>query len=44
MSGARQAILLAPGGMVHDFANRSDRPARFLNITTPGGFEVGLVD
>lgn len=30
----------APGGMVHDFANRSDRPARFLNITTPGGFEA----
>ena len=32
----------APGGMVHDFANRTGSPARFLNITTPGGFEDAM--
>lgn len=32
----------APGGTVHDFANRSQAPARFLNITTPGGFEAAM--
>lgn len=30
----------APGGTVHGFANRTDRPARFLNVSTPGGFEA----
>jgi quercetin dioxygenase-like cupin family protein len=28
-----------PPGVVHTFANRSDAPARFLNFSTPGGFE-----
>ena len=28
-----------PPGVVHTFANRSDAPARFLNLSTPGGFE-----
>ena len=28
-----------PPGVVHSFANRSDAPARFLNFSTPGGFE-----
>jgi quercetin dioxygenase-like cupin family protein len=30
----------APPGNVHTFANRSDAPVRFLNISTPGGFEA----
>jgi len=30
----------APGGTMHNFANQTDRPARFLNISTPGGFEA----
>lgn len=29
----------APPGVRHTFANRSDAPARFLNINAPGGFE-----
>ena len=28
-----------PPGVVHTFANRSDAPVRFLNFSTPGGFE-----
>ena len=30
----------APGGTPHDFANKGKLPARFLNISTPGGFEA----
>ena len=29
----------APAGTVHDFENRTDAPARFLNFFVPGGFE-----
>jgi quercetin dioxygenase-like cupin family protein len=28
-----------PPGVVHTFANRSNAPVRFLNFSTPGGFE-----
>ena len=31
--------MFAPGGATHTFANRSDAPARYLLICTPGGFE-----
>jgi quercetin dioxygenase-like cupin family protein len=31
--------VFAPGGTVHTFANRSDAPARYLLVITPGGFE-----
>ena len=31
-------VLVAPG-TVHTFSNPSDRPARFLGIVSPGGFE-----
>jgi mannose-6-phosphate isomerase-like protein (cupin superfamily) len=35
----RGAFVLAPGGMTHDFENRSDAQAGVLNISVPGGFE-----
>lgn len=33
-----------PPGTVHTFANRTDRPARFLNLSTPGGWERYMRD
>jgi quercetin dioxygenase-like cupin family protein len=32
-------FVCAPPGTVHTFSNRSDAPARFLNLATPAGFE-----
>ena len=32
-------FVLVPGGVSHDFANRSDEPAGMLNMGSPGGFE-----
>ena len=29
-----------PAGMTHDFANRTDEPARAFNVFIPGGFEA----
>ena len=43
----RGAFILAPGGMTHDFANRSDARAGMLNLSAPGDFEShmpGIVD
>ncbi|HEY4620203.1 MAG TPA: cupin domain-containing protein [Gaiellaceae bacterium] len=36
--GAPGAYVLAPPGVVHFFRNMSDKPARLLNLHTPGGF------
>jgi mannose-6-phosphate isomerase-like protein (cupin superfamily) len=33
------AFVLAPGGLAHDFENRSDLRAGFINIAAPGNFE-----
>ena len=33
------SFVLAPGGTVHDFQNRSDQRAGALNISVPGPFE-----
>ena len=33
------AFLRIPSGVLHDFRNLSDRPARLLNVFIPGGFE-----
>lgn len=33
------SFVLAPGGMTHDFENRSARRAGVLNLSFPGGFE-----
>jgi mannose-6-phosphate isomerase-like protein (cupin superfamily) len=35
----RGSFVLAPGGMTHDFENRSDQRAGVLNVSVPGGFE-----
>jgi mannose-6-phosphate isomerase-like protein (cupin superfamily) len=35
-------FLLVPPGLRHDFSNRTDRPARFLNIHAPAGFDLRL--
>lgn len=36
----RGAFLRIPAGVVHDFENRSDRPATLFNVFIPGGFEA----
>ncbi len=36
--GTHGAYVLAPPGVVHYFTNVSDKPARMLNLHTPGGF------
>ena len=33
------SLTFAPRGSVHTFANLTDRPARYLLVITPGGFE-----
>jgi mannose-6-phosphate isomerase-like protein (cupin superfamily) len=38
------AFACVPPGTVHTFANRSDRPVRFLNMNTPAGFEQYMRD
>ena len=35
----RGSFLIAPGGMKHDFENRSHARAGLLNFSVPGGFE-----
>jgi quercetin dioxygenase-like cupin family protein len=34
------SFMCAPPGVVHTFRNGSERPVRFLNFNTPGGFEA----
>ncbi|WP_437552932.1 cupin domain-containing protein [Sorangium sp. So ce367] len=38
----RGAFVLAPGGMTHDFENRSVQRAGALNFSVPGGFETAM--
>ena len=38
------SYVLVPPGVVHTFANISDEPVRFLNISAPGGLEKYLRD
>jgi mannose-6-phosphate isomerase-like protein (cupin superfamily) len=33
------SFVLVPGGTTHDFENRSDEPAGFVNFSSPGPFE-----
>lgn len=33
------SLVIAPGGTPHDFENRTNERAGFLNISVPGGFE-----
>lgn len=32
-------FVMAPGGMIHDFENRTAKRAGMLNVSVPGGFE-----
>lgn len=36
------SFVLVPGGIIHDFQNRSDERAGVLNITVPGSFESDM--
>lgn len=36
------SFVLVPGGVTHDFENRSDRHAGVLNLSMPGGFETHM--
>ena len=38
----RGAFVLAPGGMKHDFENRTEQRAGALNFSVPGGFETAM--
>jgi mannose-6-phosphate isomerase-like protein (cupin superfamily) len=39
IDASRGSFVLVPGGMTHDFQNRSDAPAGVLNLSCPGNFE-----
>jgi quercetin dioxygenase-like cupin family protein len=36
------SFVLVPGGTTHDFENRGDERAGFLNVSVPGGFEHNM--
>ena len=36
------SFVLAPGGLSHDFQNRSSARAGVLNVSVPGGFETDM--
>lgn len=38
----RGSFILAPGGCVHDFENRSNERAGFVNLSAPGDFEPNM--
>ena len=38
----RGTFLLVPPGLEHDFVNRTDEVARFLNVHAPAGFDLRL--
>ena len=40
----RGSFVLVPGGMTHDFENRSARRAGVLNFKLPGNFEPSIPD
>lgn len=39
VEGGPGSFVLVPGGVTHDFENRSDARAGVLNFSVPGGFE-----
>jgi mannose-6-phosphate isomerase-like protein (cupin superfamily) len=42
IEAAKGAFVLAPGGVKHDFENRSTRRAGILNFSIPGNFEKDM--
>lgn len=41
---SKGAFVLIPGGVMHDFENRTDEPATLLNFSVPGNFEPAMPD
>jgi len=39
IDASKGSFVLAPGGMTHDFENRTNERAGALNLSAPGGFE-----
>jgi mannose-6-phosphate isomerase-like protein (cupin superfamily) len=39
LDAPKGSFVLAPGGLTHDFENRTGQRAGVLNISVPGGFE-----
>lgn len=44
VDASKGAFVLAPGGVTHDFENRSDARAGFVNFSAPGDFEQRMPD
>jgi len=42
IDATKGAFVLIPGGMTHDFENRSSTRAGVLNFSTPGAFEPAM--
>jgi mannose-6-phosphate isomerase-like protein (cupin superfamily) len=42
VNARKGSFVLVPGGVVHDFENRTTRRAGVLNISVPGGFEEDM--
>jgi mannose-6-phosphate isomerase-like protein (cupin superfamily) len=42
IDASRGSFVLVPGGMVHDFQNRSGSRAGVLNVSVPGAFEEDM--
>src|SRR5262245_2786940 len=42
IDAAKGSFVLAPGGMIHDFQNRSSNHAGVLNFSVPGDFEESM--
>jgi mannose-6-phosphate isomerase-like protein (cupin superfamily) len=44
LDAAKGALVLVPGGVTHDFENRSAARAGVLNLSIPGAFEQHMPD
>ena len=44
IDASQGSFVLVPGGVVHDFENRSDSRAGVLNLSIPGEFEPHMPD
>jgi mannose-6-phosphate isomerase-like protein (cupin superfamily) len=42
LDAPRGSFVLVPGGVVHDFENRTTERAGFLNVSSPGEFEPAM--
>jgi len=42
LEASKGSLVIAPGGTLHDFENRSSERAGFLNLSVPGDFEPNM--